>query len=378
MNNMIAQLESLPDLIRQEIKGLDHKVRNAFTHNDILSTKKIFITGCGDSYFAGVASKLAFKSWCGLSIEVASSLPAGRYEIPYEAKTFPNNPLVIGISVSGGVSRTIEAINIANDIGAKTLAITGNPGSTLAKVSDIVIDCSIPEFVDAPGVRSYQVSLMTLYLIAIHFAEVMGRMTMKEADMLRGSIAATAGTIAKTIEHNKERIKDLAEELRHETNFHIVSHGPNYGTAQFCAAKIVESSGLYAVGQDTEEWAHLEYFNDVKSGVSTLVISPGFRSHELMAEFVSQMKRIGRTIISITPEGDKVVAPLANFDFSVMGSTSEELSPLVYSIAGSIFAAYLADATNTKFFRDGDSRYMVDGDHRRTSQVELKDLFPKI
>ena len=171
-NTMIAQVESLPELIRTEIKNLDRKIRLTFDHNEILSTKKIFITGCGDSYFAGLGAKLAFSTWCDMPVEIKSSLPAGRYELPYKSQAFPNNPMVIGISVSGGVSRTIEAINIANEMGALTVAITGNPDSKLGQSTDKIIDCSIPDFVDAPGVRSYQISLLVLKLIALHFAEV--------------------------------------------------------------------------------------------------------------------------------------------------------------------------------------------------------------
>jgi len=374
MNNMIAQIESLPDLIKDQLKELDSRVRNTFTHDEILSTKKIFITGCGDSYFAGMAAKLALNKWTGLSVEVASSLPAGRYELPYTSKSFPNNPLVLGISVSGGVSRTIEAVNIANQVGARTVAITGNPESNLANVSDKVIDASVPDFVDAPGVRSYQVSLLVLYLIGLHFAEVNGRMTMQEADALRDELLATADIISDTISKTKEKALSLAEALKSETSFHFVGHGPNLGTALFSAAKVVESSGRYANGQDTEEWAHLEYFNNVTDDVPTFVISPGYRGHDLAANFVGQMNRIGRNIIAVTPEDDQMVAPLATHHLPIVGEVREELTPFVYMLAGELFAAYFAEASGQEFFRDGDPRYKVEGDHRKTAVVELKDL----
>lgn len=374
MNTMIAQVESLPDLIKGQLEVFDNRIRNTFTHDEILSTKKLYITGCGDSYFAGLAAKLALKKWLGLPVDVESSLPAGRFELPYESRHFPNNPLVFGISVSGGVSRTIEAIQIANEIGAKTVAITTNSDSKLASVSDKTIDTSVPAFDDAPGVRSYQMSLMALYLIGIHFAEVFENMTMQEADALRASLLSTAEVIAETIKNNKQLTRDLAEAFQSDTNFHFVSHGPNLGTAKFLAAKVVESAGQYAVGQDTEEWAHYEYFNNVKNDVPTFVLSPGFRAHGLAEGFVSQMKRLGRNIIAVTPRDDQTIAPLSTYHLPVIGDVSEELSPFVYMVAGELFAAYLADSTGQKFFRDGDPRYKVEGDHRKTAVVGLEDL----
>ena len=199
-------------------------------------------------------------------------------------------------------------------------------------------------------------------------------MSMSEADCLRSELLGMADVIEATIERNKTAIKDLAVVLAPETTFHFVSHGPNFATAMFCAAKIVESTGRYAVGQDTEEWAHLEYFNNVKSDLPTFVISPGYRTHALLAEFGQQMKRVGRNVIAITPDNDSVIAPNADYHLPVIGAVREEISPFVYKTSGEIFAAYLADCTGEKFFRDGNERYQVSGDHRKTSQVRLRDL----
>lgn len=374
MNNMVAQIESLPELISTQLGVLDQRIRNTFSHNEILSTKKIFITGCGDSYFAGLAAELALKKWTGLSIEVKSSLPAGRYALPYEPKAFPNNPLVIGISVSGFVSRTIEALQIAKETGAYTLALTASPESQLAKTADKMIDLSVPEFVDAPGVRSYQVSLMALYLIGLHFAEVLGTLSMQQADQLRKEMLSAADGISKTVERTKEKTSALAEALKSEPYFQFVGHGPNYATAIFSGAKIVESSGRYGSGQDTEEWAHLEYFNNVTNDVPTFLISPGYRSHDLAAFFANQMKALGRNIIAVTPEDDPTIAPLAAHHLPVVGDIQEALTPLVYMVAPSLFAAYLADASGQAFFRAGDPRYEVEKDHRKTSTISLEDL----
>ncbi|MDX9863978.1 MAG: SIS domain-containing protein [Anaerolineaceae bacterium] len=373
-NNMTEQIMSLPDLIRNEFDDLDSKIRNTFDFNEILSTKKIVITGCGDSYFAGLAAKLAFKTWARLPIEVASSLPAARYELPAELAGFPNNPMVIGISTSGGVSRTIEAINIANEMGAMTVALTGNVSSKLAKAANKTIDCSIPSYNPAPGVLSYQISLLSLYLIALHFAEVREQMTMQEADKLRAELKGSADLIEATIEKNAPIIKELSETLKTHHNFHFVGDGPNYGTALFSAAKVIESSGRYAAGQDTEEWVHLEYFTSVDSDIPTFVISPGYRGHNLLAEIIPPMKRVGRIVIAITPENDTSVAPHADYHLPVVGKISEIISPFVYQVAGNLFGAYLADATGASFFCSDVEAYQKNDDIRNSSIVTLQDI----
>jgi len=374
MNAMIAQIKSLPDLIRSEFHALDQKIQEGFTEDEIRAVERIFITGCGDSYYAGLSAKLALKQWTGCAVEVASSLQAGRYDFPYVPNISRDDALFIGISVSGGVSRTIEALAIANQAGGRTVAITGNVDSPLAQEADKVLHCGIPEFGFSPGIRSYQISLLALYLLGIQIAQVKNRITAEKAAALREELLRMADVIEATLADNDAKTLALAEALKSKTTFHFVSHGPNLGTAYFSAAKLVESAAVHATAQDTEEWAHIEHYTDVTPDVPTFVISPGYRTHGLAAEFAVHMNRLGRYVIAVTPENDSVLSPLAKTHLPVVGEVSEALSPFVYMLAGELFAAHFADVTGKAFFCEGVDRYANVGDHRKTSIAALKDL----
>jgi glutamine---fructose-6-phosphate transaminase (isomerizing) len=108
-NGMIAQVESLPEMIRNEFKTLDQRVRRLLDHEEFLSVKRIVITGCGDSHMAGVAAELAFEQIARIPTEPMTAMQAARYAAPYVPTDFPRNPLALGISASGGVARTREA-----------------------------------------------------------------------------------------------------------------------------------------------------------------------------------------------------------------------------------------------------------------------------
>ncbi len=183
--NVMAQVESMPEMIRSEFDTLDMRVRRLLNHNDLLSVKRIVITGCGDSYMAGLATELAFEQIAGIPVEPMTAMQLGRYGSPYFETMFPRNPLTIGISVSGTVARTREALRLARQGGALTVAATANPDSPVASEAEIVFDCSVPDFAPAPGIRSYRVSLLMLYLLAIRLAEVKGRLTQDQANEQR-------------------------------------------------------------------------------------------------------------------------------------------------------------------------------------------------
>jgi glucosamine--fructose-6-phosphate aminotransferase (isomerizing) len=366
---MIAQVESLPDLIRNEFDRLDAAARRLLNHNECLSVKRVVITGCGDSYMAGVAAELAFEQLAGISTEPMNAMQAGRYGSPFFEQMFPRNPLVLGISASGMVARTREALALARSQGALTVAITGNPESPLAGAAELVYNSKLPDFAPAPGVRSYRGSLLALYLLAIRLAEVSGRMTQDEAGAVRQQLKGTADAIEATILAIQGRVRALAEAVADQTQFVFTADGPNYATAMFGAAKVIEAAGRHAIGQDTEEWAHLQYFVNVDTATPTFIISPGGRGHGRAAELVEPMKRIGRTVVAVVPEGDQAIAPGADWVLPVVGQVPEIFTPMVYAVASELFAAQLSDVVGEPPFRRFSGAYQEGANTIQTSAV---------
>jgi glucosamine--fructose-6-phosphate aminotransferase (isomerizing) len=365
-NTMTAQVESLPDLIRAEFNTLDSRVRLLLDHNDCLSIKRIVITGCGDSYMAGLAAELAFERLAGIPTEPMTAMQAARYGLLYQPRMFPRNPLVVGISVSGTVARTREAVAIARAEGALTVALTANPQAPLAQAAEKMLDCRVPDFAFAPGVRSYRVSLLALYLLAIRLAEVAGRLNQDEANGLRRELKNSADAIEATIAAVRDQARALAEATAAQKMFVFIGDGPNLATAQFSAAKVIEAAGRHALGQETEEWAHLQYFVNVETQTPTFLISPGGRGHGRAAELVEPIKRVGRLLAAVVPAGDKAIAPQADWVLPVVGQVREIFTPMVYPVAGELFAAYLAEITGEPFFRGFSGPYSVEEAGRNT------------
>jgi glucosamine--fructose-6-phosphate aminotransferase (isomerizing) len=363
---MIAQVQSLPELIRSEFDALDARVRQLMNHEEWLSVKRVVITGCGDSHMAGLAAELAFEQIANVPTEPMRAMKAGRYAAPYKLSQFPRNPLVFGISVSGTVSRTREAVGLFRQQGVPTVGITGNPNSPLAQEVDKVLDCSIPEFPFAPGVRSYRMSLLALILLAIRLGEVQDRYSQREANAMRQALRQTAEAIEATTEAVDGRARELAEAVAAEKSFVFVGDGPNFGTALFGAAKVIEAAGRHAMGQETEEWAHLQYFTDVETATPTFLISPGYRGHYRAGELMEPLRRIQRTIVAITPHDDTLVAPGSDWHLPVLGEVREAFTPMVYPVAAELFAAHLSDVVGKPFFRSDNAAYDPANDIRDT------------
>ena len=365
-NAMVEEVESLPRLIRSEFEALDKRVRLVLNHEECLSVKRIVITGCGDSHMAGVAAELAFEKLAQVPTEPMRANTGGRYASPYKLSHFPNNPLVVGISVSGTTSRTLEALQLFKSSGLPTMALVGNPDSPIGQLADKVLACTAPEFPPAPGIRTYRMSLMALYLLAIRLGEVKGLYSQDEANKLRQSLLSTADAIEATITAVKDKTRQLAEAVANEKSHVFVGDGPNFATAMFGAAKVIESAGVHAMGQESEEWAHLQYFTAIESGTPTFLISPGYRGHNRVGDLMEPLKNIGRQVIAIVPDGDQVVAPQAEWVLPVVGNVPEVFTPMVYPVATELFAAYMAEVLDEPYFRRTNEGYIKNNDIRKT------------
>jgi glucosamine--fructose-6-phosphate aminotransferase (isomerizing) len=346
---------SLPELVRLLVAGLTpHVSRFTFQASDI---RRVFIAGCGDSHFAGRAAELAFEQVAGLPCEAMTAMQFSRYTVGYLPEPAESN-LVLAISASGQVSRTIEALELARPVGAATVALTGNGDSPLAKAAELTLLAAVPPLAEdeaglvVPGLRSYLASLLALYLCAIELGERRGHLSQTKANALRWELSGAADLIEETIALNGETAAQLADAWN-DADYHVFcGAGPNYGTALFAAAKLLEASGDPAAGQETEEWAHLEYFGR-HTPTPTFLISAGGWDEDRALEVAAAAKGIGRRVAVIAPAGSGLAETMdkdAVLGVAV-GSLRECFSPLVLCIPAVLYAAARADLLNEPYFR---------------------------
>jgi glucosamine--fructose-6-phosphate aminotransferase (isomerizing) len=355
VNAMVAQVRSLPALIRELVPVLDDTVRKTLDHKLCLSVKRLYVTGCGDSHHAALASELAFEALAGRPTEPMSALQFARYAVGYLPPTGPGTNLVIGVSVSGEVARTTEALRLARKAGARTLALTATPGSRLTEAAELAVLSTPPPFPDppgvhTPGVRSYLASQLALLLTAVRIGEVRGHLDWGAATAVRRDILALADGAQRTVDACDPEASALAQEWRDATEFVFVGGGPNYGTALFSAAKVLEASGDGAVGQDTEEWAHLQFFARA-AATPTFFITAAGRDLSRAAEAAVAARTIGRRVVAVAPASASTLCQVASHVLPLAEGVPEVFSPLLAGIPGALFAAYRAEVLGEPFFR---------------------------
>ncbi|MCA9832761.1 MAG: SIS domain-containing protein [Thermomicrobiales bacterium] len=347
---MIGQIEDYPNILRDQVGSYDQAARKVFSTLEYRSFRHVVVTGDGDSFHAAHAVELAFENIAGVVCEPMSAQRFLSYGADWLTVPAPRHTLVIGVSASGGTQRVVQALTRAREQGATTLAITCTPGSAVTEAAEAALISQLSDFGPSPGLRTFEANLINLYLVAIRIGEIRGRFTQDEANAMRVELSQLSEPAAATIQATKDLAKSAAATLGDAALMTVVGSGPSYGTALFSAAKIVEAAGVMAVGQDLEEWAHVERFA-YPLDMPTIIISPDGRSHWRAVDLAKSAKSLGRRVVVVCKDGDAELAESADMVWPVMGDCREEFSPLLYNIAVSFFSSYLADHLGRMLFQ---------------------------
>ena len=239
------QVDALPEMVETLIDDLVTAVRHTLTPDRSRNVRRVFTTGCGDSHHAPLNTELAFEQLAGLPCEPMTAMQFAHYAVGYLPETGRGSNLVLAVSVSGAVSRTVEAMNLARQAGAAAVAITGNPNGPLGQAAEFVVETAVPPLpaelqgAIVPGTRSYVASLLALYLCAIQLGENRGHLSQAAANKRRRELAHTAELMAKTIALSDAATRHAAQAWHEANQFVFCGAGPQYGTALFSAAKVL-------------------------------------------------------------------------------------------------------------------------------------------
>jgi glucosamine--fructose-6-phosphate aminotransferase (isomerizing) len=342
---MHAQIVSQPALLLEVFEDAERLVHDTLSRLKVEHWQAIYTAGCGDSFYAGLACAMAFARFCRLPVKALPAMQFSRYEVDH--LVLPAG--FFGISHSGHVSRSIEAVAMARDAGAETIAVTGNSTSRITQEANAVLALPIQPMGRAPGIRSYTVQLLTLLLCALRMGEIRRVLSPAVATAWRQQLQEVASNMAATIQVNDALARQTAERWRDEPAWVFLGAGPSYATGLFCAAKLVESCGVNAWAQELEEWGHIQFFNRREHTPTCLIMPPG-RSVERALELLPYVKGIGRHTLVVADSTQPFLPSQVDTVLPIAQPVDEVFSPLVYCLAGELLAYYLAESKDTPFF----------------------------
>jgi glucosamine--fructose-6-phosphate aminotransferase (isomerizing) len=199
------------------------------------------------------------------------------------------------------------------------------------------MDVHSPGAVPVPGTLTYLGTLTALYGLAIELGQARGHLTKQRAEECWESLRQTHLSLQEIALVNFPLVEGYAQRYLYESPMvYFVGGGPNYGTALFGRAKLLEAAPVPCVAQEVEEWAHLEYFL-TGYGTQVIFLVPSGLSRRRALDMMRTVNRVSGYVVAVADPSDDAVAELACEVWPV--SPQEEMfSPIAYSVPLGILA----------------------------------------
>lgn len=205
---------------------------------------KIEFVGCGTAYHAGLMGARYIEKLVKLP---ASSITAS--EFIYNDPLLNKRTLYIFVSQSGETADTLRAIELVKSYGCKTIALTNVLYSTLAKIADIVLPCCAGPEISVASTKAYTCQIGVLFCLAKHMENVL----FKQSYNYLQEISGVADVI---LNFNKDKIEQIAEELKNEIKCIYIGKDLDCITAQEGALKLKEIAYIEASSYPAGELKH--------------------------------------------------------------------------------------------------------------------------
>jgi len=336
---MRREIAMIPDVVADVLDdeaGHVRRLARTLVERDV---EHLWLTGCGDSAFAGQAAALAFQRHTPVTVHPVHALDLARY-LP---RSLPKASAVVAVSFSGKVGRTTEAAVQARRFGHPVFGLTNAAESQLGRAVDEVVPLEVTTLGFSPGTSTYVAMVGSLLRLAAEIAELRGH-----EGTLGRAIGDLPAATARTLELTDGLAEDAARALLAGSWATFLGAGPNEATARFGAAKLFEGPQRLAVSTNLEEWAHEEYFV-TRPGDPVVLVNPTGAGHGRGLEILSELRFVGATPVVISdaePDGrrpDERWLPLAP-------GVPEELSPVTAALPLSLIGFHLAELVGKRSY----------------------------
>ncbi|MGW3042821.1 SIS domain-containing protein [Kitasatospora sp. NPDC001159] len=306
---MAAEMAEQPAVLRRILDEGAPKIREIAAEIAARSPRFVLLTARGTSDNAALYAKYL--------IEILLGKPAGLTSMStttaYGAKPDLTDVLVVTISQSGGSPDLVASTKAAREAGAITLAVTNNPDSPLAEVSEFHIDVLAGPEKALPATKTYTAELLALYLL------VEG---LRGGD---GSAAEELPALAAGVLARQAEVKALAERYRFAQRLVITSRGYGYPTAREAALKLMETTYIPATPFSGADLLHgpLAMVDNVSP---VIAIVPDGRGGEALQPVLDRLRGRGADLVVI---GQQAQVDAASAGFGLPAGVPEEVQPIL-------------------------------------------------
>jgi glucosamine--fructose-6-phosphate aminotransferase (isomerizing) len=305
------------------------------TEEEIQGLRKVILSACGTAYHAALVGRFLLENFARIPAE--ADLAA---ELRARDPVVLDNTLAILVSQSGETADTLVALRELKDKGAKVISVINVVDSSIARESDGVVYIQAGPEIGVASTKAYTLQVLTLQMIAAHFAEVRGVQPPEVLREFKQGILAVPDQAAELIER-EDAIRDIARAYYGLNNALFLGRGINLPSAMEGALKLKEISYVHAEGYSAGEMKHGPIAL-VEPALFTVAVAVQGEVYEKMVGNIQEIKAREGPVIAVATDGDDYIPREADHVMWVP-PCPELISPATLQIPLQLFAYHVAD-----------------------------------
>ena len=307
LKEMYEQPKTVTDTIMPRIKDNDIVIEElGMSDEELRAVKKIHIVACGSAYHAGVTGKYAIEGLSRIPVEVDLAS-----EFRYRDPILEEGAMVIVISQSGETADTLAALRESKKRGFPVLGIVNVVGSSIAREADNVMYTWAGPEIAVATTKAYSAQLVALYLLAMKFGRVRGKIDDATFASLLGDLRCLPDQIELLL-HNKNKIQRFANRYIGAKDVFFIGRGIDYAISLEGSLKLKEISYIHSEAYAAGELKH-GTISLIEEGTLVAAVST---QPALYAKTISNMVEVkarGAFLLAVTCEENKEIEKAADY-----------------------------------------------------------------
>src|SRR5437764_1265675 len=256
------------------------------------------IVGCGTSYHAGVVGRYAIEEWARVPVE-----PDVASEWIYRNPVVDPGTLVIGISQSGESRDTIQAMKLAREKGARTVAITNMMGSQITREVDSVLYTRTGLEVGVAASKTFTAQIALLFLVGLKVAQCRGTMPKDEQEVRMGELYDLPRKMQRFLDDDHP-IEDIAQRYFNEPFFLYLGRHIGLPVALEGALKLKEISYIPTEAYSAGEMKHGPIAL-LEEGTPVVVVATATHVYDKIVSNIQETRARGAHVIATATDGNE-------------------------------------------------------------------------
>ncbi|MDX6473198.1 MAG: hypothetical protein QOK22_2014, partial [Gaiellaceae bacterium] len=299
LKEIYEQPEAVRETIGDRVRGHQLMLEAlGLTELEVRNLRRIVIVAAGTSYHAGVVGRYIIEEWARVPVE-----PDIASEWIYRNPVLSKDTLVIGISQSGESRDTVNAVRLARQRGARTLAITNMMGTQITREVDATLytRCGIEIGVAASKTFTAQVALLSL--LALRLAEIRRTLPQEEIEFILDRLHELPEKMSQFLDGDHP-IEAIAQRFYDRPFFLYLGRHIGLPVALEGALKLKEISYIPTDAYSAGEMKHGPIAM-LDEGTPVVVVATNIHTYDKIVSNIQETRARGAHVIAIATDGNE-------------------------------------------------------------------------